>query len=916
MNTLENIGMRFVVFQSQKRHYFTGLSKILLRASLSTALTIVGGQVTWANEVPIIDSNSQLLSPGFSSSIGDRLTQNTQKTPVKIEEDHLRITPSSTTTSDVQQPLAWENRPSEVSTQASDLFAQESPAAIQITSVKLNSTSTGLEVMLETSKGEGLKLVTRTQGNALIADIDNAVLSLPNQQGFAAQNPTAEVRSVTVVQLEGQTVRVTVEGINTVPVAMVKGSGPSTSPSEQTASEEDEEELVVTGDSTPSYRVPNASTATGTDAPILETPFSVQVVPKEVIRDQQATRIEDVLGNVSGVNTLGTDGGRDANFNIRGFGSRFGSRVPVLRDGYRQYGSFQGIPEIGNLEQVEVLKGPASILYGQIEPGGIINLVSKKPLSEPFYEIELQVGNRDLVRPRIDLSGPLTPDGDVLYRLSALYKHEDNFRGFDTATDRFAIAPSLTWNISDRTKIDFLVEYISNRGPADFGLTVFENGVPPVPRDRVINNPDDTLTTDSLSVGYNFEHQFNDNWKIRNGFRYLYFAYDYSVIALPFIVEDASVTRFFASQEAESDSYSLYTNVVGEFATGSVKHTLTAGIDLNRTIERGITLFDAENPSTIDIFNPDYNVIPKPPQSALPLFENTIDSSDRLGIYLQDQIKLLDNLILVAGVRYDTITQTTINTTDTDFVDAGESTRTDDAITPRVGILYQPIEELALFANYSQSFNPNTGTTVDGASLPPERGRGFEVGIKTELFDQKLLATLTYFNITKNNVAVVDPNFPLFSTAIGQEQSQGVEFDVAGEILPGWKIIGSYAYTDAKVTEDTNPDNIGNRFVGVPKHSASLWTTYEIQKGPLKGLGFGAGLKYVGDRAGDTENTFEVGDYLIGNAAIFYTRGRYRFALNFKNIANTYYIESSTGTEGGIEPGAPFTVIGSFSVRF
>jgi iron complex outermembrane receptor protein len=817
--------------------------------------------------------------------------------------------------SDIQKPVTLETSAPQPSTRASDLLSQRN-SITKITGVKLNPTPAGLEVVLETSSGTTFKPAVRTEKNTWIAEIDNAVLALPNGENFTAANPTAEVSAVNITQVAAQKIQVRVEGTETTPNASVKGSQSPAATTPPDSSDE-EEELVVTGDSSaPGYRVPNTSTATGTDTSILETPFSVQVVPKDVIRDQQATRIEEALGNVSGVFSLGTDSGRDANFNIRGFGSRFGSRVPVLRDGFRQYGDFRGIPELWNLEQIEVLKGPSSLLYGQIEPGGIINLVSKKPLERPFYELELQVGNRDYVSPRIDLSGPLTPEGNVLYRLSALYKHEDNFRGFETATNRFAIAPAITWKISDRTKVDFLLEYIANKGPADFGLTAFGNGVAPVPRDRVINNPDDTITTDALSVGYNFEHEFNDNWKIRNGFRYLYYAYDYSVVALPFIVEDASVTRFFANQEGKADSYSLYTNIVGEFATGSVKHTLTAGVDLNRTSDRTITLFDAENPSTIDIFNPDYNVIPKPPQSALPLFENTIVNSDRLGIYLQDQIKLLKNLTLVAGVRYDTVTQTTTNVTDTDFVDAGETTRTDDAITPRVGILYQPIEELALFANYSQSFNPNTGTTVDGTALPPERGRGFEVGIKTELFDKKLLATLTYFNITKNNVAVVDPNFSLFSTAIGQEQSQGVEFDVAGEILPGWKIIGSYAYTDAKISEDTNPENIGNRFVGVPTHSASLWTTYEIQKGPLKGLGFGAGLKYVGDRAGDTENTYTIGDYLIGNAAIFYTRGRYRFALNFKNIANTYYIESSTGSEGGIEPGAPFTVIGSFSVRF
>lgn len=514
---------------------------------------------------------------------------------------------------------------------------------IKVTGVRLNPTATGIEVILQTDQGKTIQPETRSGSNTtFLSEIPNAVLALPNNSEFRAENPSKGIQSVTMTQIESKVILVQVVGDAAVPIVVVKTEQALTADEPDTG----EEEVVVTGDRTPSYRVPNSSTATGTDTPILETPFSVQVIPKEVIRDQQAIRIEEVLGNVSSVNTLGTDGGRDANFNIRGFGSRFGSRVPVLRDGFRQYDQFQGIPEISNLEQIEVLKGPSSILYGQIEPGGIINLVPKKPLSEPFYEIELQAGNRDFVRPRIDFSGPLTSDGNLLYRLNALYKHEDNFRGFDNATDRVAIAPSLTWKISDRTKAEFSLEYIYNRGPADFGLTSFGNGVAPVPRDRVINNPDDTVTTNFLSLGYNFEHQFNDNWKIRNGFRYLSYTYDYSVVALPFIVEDANVTRFYASQESKSNSYSLYTNVIGKFETGSVKHTLTVGVDLNRTDGSSITLFDADNPSTINIFDPDYNAVPKPPKSALPPFDNTVTTSDRLGVYLQDQIKLLDISII------------------------------------------------------------------------------------------------------------------------------------------------------------------------------------------------------------------------------------------------------------------------------
>ena len=801
---------------------------------------------------------------------------------------------------------------------AIDLLGQApSPALIQITGVKLNPIANGLEVLLE-SNGKALPL-TRIEGNTVLAEVQNAVLALPEGPGFQTANPAPGIASVSVMQIDTTTVRVSVVGTETAPTAIVRVSEPiAVEPAALDTtdeSEEGEEEIVATGDLTPNYRVPNASTATGTDTPILETPFSVQVVPKEVIRDQQATRIEEVLRNVSGVNTTGSDAGRQANFNIRGFGGNFGARTPLLRDGFRVYGSFQSIPEVGNLEQVEVLKGPSSILYGAIEPGGIINLVSKKPLAKPFYELELQAGSRDLVRPRIDFNGPLTEDGTVLGRLSALYKHEDNFRGFDTASDRIAISPALTWKIGDRTKVDFSLEYIHDHGPADFGITQFRRGVAPIPIDRPLNNPDDTITTDYLSLGYRFEHQLNDNWTIRNAFRYIRYAYDYSVLALPFIVDGANVTRFYADQDGQSNSYSLYTSVVGKFTTGSVKHTLTAGIDLNHSTDRITTLFDINNPSSINIFNPNYDLVPKPPRSELPLFGDTNVISDRLGIYLQDQINLLDNLTLVAGIRYDAITQTTTNV-ETDFTDAGRSTQSDNAFTPRIGLLYKPISEVTLFGNYAQSFNPSTATNR-GIPLKPERGEGFEFGVKTELLNQRLLATLTYFNITKNNVGVADPANPLNSISIGQQKSQGIEFDIAGEILPGWKIVGSYAYTDAQVSEDKlNPSNVGNQFSSVPRHSINLWTTYEIQKGVLQGLGFGVGFNYVGDRFGDLANTFKLGDYLIGNAAIFYNRDRYRFALNFKNISNAYYIESSTGNDGGIEPGAPFTVIGSFSVKF
>ena len=329
----------------------------------------------------------------------------------------------------------------------------------------------------------------------------------------------------------------------------------------------------------------------------------------------------------------------------------------------------------------------------------------------------------------------------------------------------------------------------------------------------------------------------------------------------------------------------------------------------------GISTSDFSNPaqfSTINIFDPDYSA-PIPPIDSL---NNVFDgdfTEDQLGIYVQDQIDILDNVILVAGLRY-----TTVDRESTDNLFGGESDQYDDAVTPRIGIVYQPIEPVSLYGNYSRSFVPNTSITdANGNSLPPEEGEGFEIGIRGEIIENRLAATLAYFDITKQNVAVGDPTLPTASIAIGEQRSQGVDFNLTGEILPGWNIIASYACIDAEVTEDTNTDIVGNRLVSIPEHSASLWTTYEIQSGDLQGLGFGLGFNFVGERQGGLDNSFAVGSDFLTNAAIFYRRDNWQARLNIDNlfdVDNFSYVRSSRET--GIYPGAPFTLRASVSYEF
>ena len=803
---------------------------------------------------------------------------------------------------------------------ANQLLTQETEnppviPVIKVTGIKVNSTESGLEIILQTESEATLNPTTQEEGNTFIADISNAVLALPEGEVFQANNPVEGITSITVTQLDATRIRVSVTGKESAPIIeIIPGSGlvMAVTPKEKI-------EIIVTADRQQGYRVPDASSATRTDTPIRDTPASIQVVPQQVLEEQQATRLEEALRNVSGVTFLGNNSNRSTDFALRGFGNLF-TGTPVLQDGFRRY-NFQGIPELANIDRVEVLKGPASILYGDIQPGGVISLVSKQPLSEPFYEAELQFGSQELFRPRFDISGPLTSDGSLLYRLNGLYQHAESIQDMDTDKERFFIAPALTWNISPNTDLKVSLNYTHDREPVEYGTLAYRDGVAPISRSFVINEPDDSIERESLNVGYNFEHRFSENWKLRNAFRYSYTSYDYNVtaIALSLDEETGILTRFFAEQEGHEDSYSLQTNMVGNFNTGGIKHTLLFGVDFNRNEESIITLADFENFSPLDIFNPVYGQTPKPDRASLSLLTGSVSSqlnANRVGIYVQDQVYLLDNLILMAGLRYDTVERKRIPKSSTDET----TSQSDDAFTPRLGIVYQPIPELSLYASYSQSFTPNQGATVSGSLLEPERGEGYEVGVKAELLDGRLLATLAYFDITKQNVAVNDPNAPpglSFSIATGEQNSRGIEFDIAGEILPGWNLIASYAYTDAKVTADTDPTLVGDRLAGIPFNSGSLWTTYEIQSGEFQGLGFGVGFNYVGERQGGLPNSFKVGSYFIPNASIFYRRDNWRFALNFKNLSDVKYIES-VGNErtSGIFYGAPFSVTGSVSVQF
>lgn len=808
----------------------------------------------------------------------------------------------------------------DASAQTSTLVAQTSPA--QITGIQLNSTSAGLEILLETTGGESTLVQSSRSGQRFVAEISNAQLVLPGTDRFRQNNPTAEITSVSATPLDGNRVQIIVTGTTAAPTGQVflrQGRGlvvqtaipaETTQQSTPTSSVDKEAplELVVTAErETEGYQVEAATTATGTDTPLKDIPQSIQVVPQEVIEDRNVVELGEALETVGGVVEAGGRGTSvfGPNFLIRGFDVE----KSIFRDGI-PYFSLAPL-STNDIERVEVLKGPASVLFGQGEPGGIVNLISKQPLAEPFYEASFTAGSFDTYRGALDLSGPLNDSESVKYRLNVSYDNFGSFRDFVDG-ESLIISPMLTWEIGSKTSIDFYGQYTKDRETIDDGLVAFRDGIVDVPRSRFLGEPFSEFEQEQFNLGYRLNHQFSEDWSVRQSLQYTqYSPKRFAPLFDSFDEETGELSRlaYFAGGEYNR----LFTNaeVLGKFNTGSVKHQVLAGVEYRRVAENPEFQFN-DLFTSINVFDPVYT---RTPYEIDPTFFRD-DLINTIGMYVQDQIELLPNLKVLAGVRYDSADQ--FRTTQDVGEPRNEFEQTDSKFSPRLGVVYQPIEPVSLYGSYTTSFNPAFGASrnPDDSTFEPETGQQLEVGVKADVLDQ-LSLTLAAFDIRKQNVETPDPDDPLFSVQTGEVASRGIELNLGGEILPGWKMTAAYTYLDAFVSEDNTDDIVGNQLANAPNNQFSLWSTYEIQQGNLNGLGFGLGLFYVGDRPGDLENSFTLPSYFRTDAALFYKRDNLRAQLNIRNLFDVeYFTSASFGSRLGVNPGAPLTVLGTLTVEF
>lgn len=644
--------------------------------------------------------------------------------------------------------------------------------------------------------------------------------------------------------------------------------------------------VVVSTSAEKSYAPPYTTGATRTETPSREVPQSLRVLSRSLIDDVAATRMDDMLDYASGVSRQNNLGGLWDNYAIRGFTGNENTGAGYLVNGFAANRGYTAPRDTATVDRIEVLKGPSSSLYGSSEPGGVINIVTRQPQFKPGQTYDLEVGNHDRYRAAADITGAITEN--VAGRLVAVADHAGSTRDF-VNSQRYLFAPSLTWALGASTLIQYSAELQRYTVPLDRGIVAVNGQLGAVPRSRFLGEPNDgDIRLDSQSHQLSVEHDFSDKWKGRVAMAYRGGSLEgASTEASALLADGRTLTRQRRYRDYQSDDVSLQAEVTGKFATGPVGHELLAGVDTYRfsttqtMLRRNPT---AAAPYAIDIFDPVYG---QSPPSLLPN-TSTYERQTNVGVYAQDQLRFGDRWRVVGGARFDIYNQSLDNR-----LRATSSGQHQTAVSPRLGVTYLATHDIALFANVSRSFRPNAGSDANGNAFAPEHGRAAEAGIKFDSTDRRTTATLAVFEIRKRNVLTTDPNDASFQVAAGEARSRGVELDVGGQLNAHWRVTGNFAYTDAEITQDSRLA-AGTPLANIPRISGSAMAVYE-DKAPIgQRYGIGAGVRYVGTRSGDAQNSFSLPAYTLADLLAYWQYSKtIRVSLNVNNLFDRTYYASS-----------------------
>ncbi|SFU61488.1 TonB-dependent siderophore receptor [Pseudomonas sp. OV546] len=643
------------------------------------------------------------------------------------------------------------------------------------------------------------------------------------------------------------------------------------------------------------YRATRSASATKTDTALRDIPQSISVIPATVLKDLGSTNVERALEFAGGVSKQNNFGGLTLyEYSVRGF-----TTSEFYQDGFSANRGYPSTPDAANIERIEVLKGPAASLYGRGDPGGTVNIVTKKPQPEAFTTVQTSAGSWDRYRTAVDVNTPLDGEGNVLSRVNLAVEDNHSFRDH-VQSKRVFVAPSFSWQLDPDTHLLVESEFVRHSSTFDRGVV----DAPGISRSTFLGEPNDgDIDNHNNRIQATLEHHLNDAWKLRLASHYKQGS----------LWGDASENRALNADGHTLDrryrerSMGWHDSITqlelrGLFDIGSWQHELLIGTEYEdyRKKERVTAIGGSRYP--IDLYSPVYGQ-PKPngTRSGTDFFEQTKSQA----LNLQDQIIFTDRLRGMVGARFEHFEQST-----DDFArNYAKSRQTHDALTQRAGLLYQLTPQVGVFANASTSFKPNSGLDANGKTFKPEEGVGYEVGIKSELFDDRLSATLAAFHIEKENVLALDPATNT-SRAMGKARSQGFDLQLTGQVTEAVRVIGAFAYIDAEVTKGDKAIPAGSRILGVAKRSGSLLGVYEFQDGVLRGSDLGAAFTYVGDRSGEAGTRFELPAYhTVDLLAHYKATENVTVGLNLNNLFDEKYYERSYSNYW-INPGEPrnFTV--------
>ncbi|MDW7694380.1 TonB-dependent receptor [Flammeovirgaceae bacterium SG7u.111] len=712
--------------------------------------------------------------------------------------------------------------------------------------------------------------------------------------------------------------------------------------------------VEIIGRDETSYKNTRSFIGTKSGTALIDVPQSIGYVTKELALDQGAFRVNDVVKNISGVNQFSFYN----DITIRGHRIQGQRSSGNLTNGMRAFTSFWKQQLIPHIERVEVMKGPASALFGNASAGGTINRVTKKPLAEQRQSISATVGSFNTFRTLADFTGAMTEDKTLLYRLNLGYENSGSFR--DLQYDKnLVVAPSFSFLPTEKTRLNIDLVYQGSDGRLDRGQAVFGDGdLYSAPISKSLSAMNDYLKEENVNVTVSLNHKFSDKLSFNSIYMRSSYREDLQEhrTANTFASlgdgsrdpEKVEMRVFIRERKWNNDNFNNYFNY--NFNIGRVENSLLVGWDyfqqvlepggsqleargyLNADKTGAINSFDASKPENYAL-DSDGNPIPNVPHFDLTdpfanqirelskyFYTTRIYAQSKLysnGIYIQNQVKI-GKLQVLLGLRQEFYNDVL------NFKSEQEESVEQDALIPRLGLVYSLTPQLNVYGTWVRGFQPQTASVVNdpnaGGPFDPLTSELFEAGLKSEWFEGKLSTSMAIFHLTDNGALYPanDPNNADLQVQIGEEVSKGVELDIAGSILPNWSVVASYSFNDATITQSDTETEIGRQKPNAPKHTANIWTKYIFGKGSLRGLGFGLGANYVDERYGsivstDTPPVFP--SYQLVDAAVYYKLEKFQVQLNINNVFDkTHWV-------GGYDylrafPGSPRNVMTTIAYTF